>query len=235
MMRARGTRTTAWTGLKQALLGLFGLCVRIRVVGRSRLPLKRGVIVAANHLTGADSLVIQLALRSRLFFVTSARWLAGRVSGFWMARVCDSVPAENGAGYADVAGLRQCLRTLREGGSVGIYPEGRLNRAGRVDEIHDGCAWLAARSGRPVLPVCVRNLKLGPEPHSRPWLNEAWEGFFSVVGNVLNTDIEVLLGEPIVPRPGVACDPERLRGEIRRINAELRQRFDELARPVSPN
>lgn len=233
MSEATRIRWTLWTWLKQLLLGLYGLCVRIRVVGRVRVPLRHGVIVAANHLTGADSLIIQLALRTRLFFVTSARWLAGWVGRFWMSKVCDSLPAETGDGFADVAGLRQCLRTLEQGGSIGIYPEGRLNRAGRVDEIHDGCAWLAARSGRPVLPVYVRNLKPGPEPGSHPWLNPAWEGFFSVAGNLLNTDIEVVVGEPIVPDLSAASDPVRLRREIDRINSELRERFDLLAEPAA--
>jgi 1-acyl-sn-glycerol-3-phosphate acyltransferase len=230
-MSRKRIATTIWTRLKQLLLRAYGLSIRIKVVGHGRIavPLHQGFIVAANHLTGADSLVIQLALRTRLFFVTSARWLATRSTRFFMSNVCDSVPADTGAGFDNVAGVRKCVRTLESGGSIGIYPEGRLNREGRVDRIESGAAWLAARTGTPILPVYVRNLKLGPEPWSRPWLSEAWEGFFSVVGNLLNTEIEVVVGDPIAPMAGAAKDPDSLRCEVERLNAELRRSFDLLA------
>lgn len=232
-MSSNRIATTVWTRLKQLLLQAYGLCIRVRVKGEGRIavPLHRHFIVAANHLTGADSLVIQLALRTRLFFVTSARWLATRFTGFFMSNICDSVPADTGAGFENLAGVRKCVRTLESGGSIGIYPEGRLNREGRVDRIENGAAWLAARTGTPILPVYVRNLKLGPEPWSRPWLSEAWEGFFSVVGNLLNTDIEVVVGEPIAPLEGAAKDPDSLRSEVERLNIELRRSFDLLAEP----
>jgi 1-acyl-sn-glycerol-3-phosphate acyltransferase len=232
---ARVTRT-AWTIVKEALLACYSLFIHVRVIEpsarfathRVALPLRRSFIVAANHLTGADSLVLQIALKTRLFFVTWARWLAGRFSSFFMSNLCDSVPVEDGTGVENVAGVRKCLATLDSGGSVGIYPEGRLNRQGRVESLHDGAAYLAARTGTPILPVYVRNLKLGPEPYSLPWLNEAWEGFFSVVGNLLNTEIEVVLGEPIEPRAVVASH-HALHDEIDRLNLELRRQFDQLA------
>lgn len=227
--RSACPKANAWTRLKQLLLAFYGLFIRVRVVGGVELPLRRTFIVAANHVTGADSLVLQIALRTRLFFVTSSRWLAGRLSGFWMQKVCDSVPADSGGGLECLAGIRRCVRLLEAGWCVGIYPEGRLNRSGMVERVEDGCAYLSVRTGTPILPVHVRNLKTGPEPYSRPWLNEAWEGFFSVVANLFNTGIEVELGEPIVPETEESLPTADCRLEVRRINAELIRRFGRLA------
>jgi len=221
-------RAGFWTLVKGWLLRLYGLCIRVRVVGRVGVPLRRGFIIAANHVTGVDSVVLQVALRTRLFFVTSTRWLKGGFARFFMTRLCDSVPGDAGGGLASVPGVRRCLRLLRAGGSVGIYPEGHLNRTGRVERVTDGAAYLAVRSGVPVLPVRVSNLRLGPELASRPWFNAAWEGFFSFVGNLFNTGIEVRVGEPIVPHPGINGDPRALRREVARITAELRRSFDRL-------
>uniref|UniRef100_A0A7C4GH38 1-acyl-sn-glycerol-3-phosphate acyltransferase n=1 Tax=candidate division WOR-3 bacterium TaxID=2052148 RepID=A0A7C4GH38_UNCW3 len=233
----RLTRRTVWAGLKQALLALYGLLIRVRIFGKDRvgLPLRRSFIVAANHVTGADSIVIQIALRTRLFFVAWSRWFNTRFVGFFMRHLCDTVPVETGAGAENVPGLRACIEALSEGACVGIYPEGELNRTGLVDHLHDGCAWLAARTRTPILPVYVYNLKLGPEPFSRPWINEAWEGFFSVVGNVLNTRIEVRLGEPIEPDPAALQSAEELKHEVERLNRELRRQFDELMLAASRN
>lgn len=234
---SRLARRTVWAGLKQVLLALYGLSIRVKVFGRDRvgLPLRRSFIVAANHVTGADSIVIQIALRTRLFFVAWSRWFNTRFVGFFMRHLCDTVPVESGRGVENVPGLRACIEALSEGACVGIYPEGELNRTGLVDHLHDGCAWLAARTQTPILPVYVHNLKLGPEPFSRPWINEAWEGFFSVVGNVLNTRIEVLLGEPIEPDPAALRGPESLKLEVERLNSELRRQFDRLVHAAARN
>ena len=50
-----------------------GLCIKMKIRGNARLiaPLKRGFIVAANHLNGADSFVLQVALLTRFLLVVS--------------------------------------------------------------------------------------------------------------------------------------------------------------------
>ncbi|MEO0073969.1 MAG: lysophospholipid acyltransferase family protein [candidate division WOR-3 bacterium] len=226
-----------WLAIKRALLALYGLTIRVKVIGRERVgvPLCRGFIVAANHLTGADSVVLQIALRTRLFFVAWSRWFKTHFVGYFMRNLCDTIPVNTGQAFENIPGIRRCFETLRQGGCVGIYPEGELNRSGQITHVHDGCAYLAVKTGTPILPVYIRNLKLGPEPFSQPWLNEAWEGFLSIVGNILNTRIEVIIGEPIQPDPTAASHPDRLRSEISRINGELLRQFDRLTTLPRPS
>ncbi|MEO0071070.1 MAG: lysophospholipid acyltransferase family protein [candidate division WOR-3 bacterium] len=216
-----------WSKIKSFLLYLYGLSVRIRVVGVEKiaLPIRAGYIVVANHLTGADSIVIQIALKTRIFFLAWARWFHTRFIGFWMHRLCDTMPVENGKGFENIATLRKSIELLKAGAAVGIYPEGELNRQGRVDHIHSGAAWLAVRARVPVLPVYVAGLKLGPQPYSRSWLNEAWEGFFSVVNNIFNRNIVVIIGTPILPPNSPPRTKEELRNELSRINNELHRQF----------
>jgi 1-acyl-sn-glycerol-3-phosphate acyltransferase len=232
-------RYCLWPTVKAALLALYGLSIRVRVIGKDRvaLPLRRRFIIAANHLTGADSVVLQVALKTRLFFVAWSRWFKTRFVGFFMRNLCDTMPVNTGHGAENVPGVRQALETLRSGGCVGIYPEGEMNRQGLVSHVHDGCSWLAARTGTPILPVYVRNLKLGPAPYSQPWIDEAWEGFLSITRNVLNTRIEVVIGDPIQPDPAAARSPARLHSEISRLNGELLRQFDRLiqSRPSACN
>jgi 1-acyl-sn-glycerol-3-phosphate acyltransferase len=219
-------RTTLWTRLKQAALVLYRLCIRVRVVGRIGLPLRRGVIVVANHLNGADSIVLQAALRTRLFFVTSTRWFAGRFSRFIMWHVCDAIPAGDADPARNATGVRHCIETLRAGGNIGIYPEGTFNRAGRLEDIKDGAAYLAARTGSPIVPVCIRGLRMENEIDSSTRARECWTGFRSVAANLFNPDIELVVGDAIMPH-----DPDRagLREEVARLNAELLDEFADLA------
>jgi len=228
----RRLRTTVWTRLKQGLLMLYGLCVRIRVVGNSKMafPLRRNFIVVANHLNGADSIVLQVALRTRLFFAASARWFASSFSRFIMKNICDSISVETGDAMQSLEGLRTCIHILRSGASIGIYPEGRINTSNSPGELKEGAAYLAARTGTPILPVYIRNLRLGHRVDDTTLQRECWTGFLSVVENLFNINVEVVLGDPVIP----GTEPytgDNLRQDIARINGELRRNFLALRRP----
>ncbi|MGC8798137.1 MAG: lysophospholipid acyltransferase family protein [candidate division WOR-3 bacterium] len=221
-----------WRIVKSVLLKIYGLLVRVRVFGREKiaLPMRTGFIVAANHLTGADSIVLQIGLRTRIFFLAWARWFHSRFVGFWMRNLCDTMPVIKGPDPDNLATLRRSIEMLKQGATIGVFPEGELNRTGQVRHLYDGTAWLAVRAGVPIVPVYVTGLKPGPEPYSRPWLNEAWEGFFSVVGNLLNRSIIVAVGEPIFPNPEPPPSGAELREEIERINRLLLFQFQEMER-----
>jgi len=227
----RYLRATVGSRVKQVLLFIAGLLfrVKVKVKGTVALPLRQGFIVAANHLNGADSFVLLIGLKTRLFFVTSAKWFVGRISRFFMTHVAESLPVQTGDPVGSVVGLRRCIHTLEEGGSVGIFPEGDFNLSGRVETLNPGAAYLSARTGKPVLPVIVQNLRLDTKVDQSNINRECWTGFRSVAENLLNPDIELLVGDPVLPDPEPPDGPDDLRREVSRINQELRQRFDELA------
>ena len=53
---------------------------------------------------------------------------------------------------SDPAAVKACLRVLRDGGAVGIFPEGSRG-AGEFDRFHRGAAYLGLVSGAPIVPV----------------------------------------------------------------------------------
>jgi len=224
-------RTTVWTLVKHLIVITYSLCIKVKIQGNARVvtPLRRGSIVAANHLNGADSFVLQVALRTRPFFVASRKWFAGRLLRFVMWHICDAIPAETGDALGNVSGLRQCIRALRSGGSIAVYPEGVFNRSGAPTDFRNGTAYLAVRTGTPILPVYIRNLRLDTEVISTSLSAECWTGFLSVVENLFNSSIEIVVGDPIQPLEVPAGEPNRLRAEVRRINAEMEREFAQLA------
>ncbi len=226
-------RVTVWTRLKQLLLTCYACCIRVRIVGRVALPLRRGFIVAANHLNGADSVVLQAALRTRLFFVASARWFRTRFSRFIMWHICDAVPVSPDDPLGSAAGIRHCIRALRHGASIGIYPEGRFNTTGRLELIEDGAAYLAARTGTPILPVYIHRLRFENQVDTNTQTRECWTGFLTVAGNLFNTRIELAVGEPIQPNVARFRNRAALRAEVARLNAALLAEFDHLATSCS--
>ena len=55
----------------------------------------------------------------------------------------------------DMAALRACLKTLREGHPLGVFPEGTRHKEGVMEHMESGIAMIALRSGARLLPAYI--------------------------------------------------------------------------------
>ncbi len=138
--------------LKAILTPVLRLLLRIRVEGGDGVPAEGPVIVAANHLSFLDSLLVPLVVRRRVTFVAKAEYFESRKTR-WFFRGVGQIPIRRGGGSASERALASALDVLRDGGVFGIYPEGTRSRDGLLHRGHTGVARLALRSGAPVVPV----------------------------------------------------------------------------------
>jgi 1-acyl-sn-glycerol-3-phosphate acyltransferase len=130
---------------------------RPTVEGLHNLPENGPVIVASNHLSFADSLVIPIVAPRRVTFLAKAQYfngtgIKGAVSrGFFGG--LGMIPVDRDDTRAALASLDIALDVLSEGGAFGIYPEGTRSLDGRLYRGRTGVAHLALTSGAPVVPV----------------------------------------------------------------------------------
>jgi 1-acyl-sn-glycerol-3-phosphate acyltransferase len=130
--------------------GLARVVLRVEVVGRHHVPSSGPVLLAGNHSGILDGpLVFFLAPRPPVLLAKSEIFVRGfeRPLG-WLGMV----PVHRGA--ADRAALHAALAELRAGGVVGVFPEGSRG-TGALETVNDGLAYLALRSGAPVVPLAV--------------------------------------------------------------------------------
>jgi len=131
----------------------------IRTEGRAHLPAAGPVILASNHLSFIDSVVIRLAAPRRVTFLAKAEYFTGRgLRGRltrWFFTAAGSVPVVRGQHRAATAALDTALEVLAGGNVFGIYPEGTRSLDGRLYRGRTGVAWLALTSGAPVVPVAL--------------------------------------------------------------------------------
>lgn len=130
---------------------------RPRVEGRDNVPKTGGVLIASNHLTFIDSVVIPLVAPRKVVFLAKAEYFTGTgvkgvASRSWF-NAMGMIPIERDDSRAAVNSLEQALRVLREGEAFGIYPEGTRSRDGRLYRGRVGVAHLAMEAGVPVVPV----------------------------------------------------------------------------------
>jgi 1-acyl-sn-glycerol-3-phosphate acyltransferase len=128
------------------------LIADIELHGLERLP-EGNVIVAANHLGRLDTAALLCILdREDIIMPVAEKYkdhplygVIGRaVNAVWLNRF-----------EADHAALRQILERMKEGGLLVIAPEGTRSKTEALQEAKMGVAFLASKSGFPVLPVAV--------------------------------------------------------------------------------
>lgn len=134
---------------------LLRIWTRLRVEGREHLPADGPLILVSNHVDNWDSYVVGVFARGRVVhFLARADGLESRWLGrYW--RWLGAIPA-------DREGLSEALRILKDGGAIGIFPEGVISPA--LVQAIPGSALLALRSGATVVPAAVSGTE-----RIRPW------------------------------------------------------------------
>jgi 1-acyl-sn-glycerol-3-phosphate acyltransferase len=138
---------------------VFRVLWRPRIVGVDHVPASGPVIIASNHLSFIDSVVIPLAVSRRVRFLAKAEYFEGRgLRGRGIAlffHLIDAVPVRRTGNRDSMRSLELALEVLQEGTAFGIYPEGTRSRDGRLYRGRTGVGWLALTSGAPVVPVAL--------------------------------------------------------------------------------
>jgi 1-acyl-sn-glycerol-3-phosphate acyltransferase len=195
-----GSELNLWWRIGVALTGaVFHLCFRMRVRGLERVPRSGPAVLAGNHLSAIDGVVLGHVVGSRLKrmtrFLVAAEFFESKRLG-WALRLYSQIPLRRGEG--DIGAIDEAVRTIRGGALSGIYPEGKVNPdpdAG-LQRGRRGIARLALVAGAPVIPVGI----WGPQHRwprdglhfRRPWRPALGMSF----------------GEPIEPKGDPSSPPD---------------------------
>lgn len=177
------------------------LLFALEVAGEQHVPAIGPVLLAGNHSGFVDGpLVFLLAPRPASLLAKSEIFAGpGRLLFGWLGLV----PVHRGR--PDRRALQDGLRVLAQGRPLGVFPEGRRS-AGLLEEVTDGLAYLALRSGAPVVPVAVSGTARA-WPKGSPWPRP-------------RTPVRVVFGAPV--HVDVVGDP-RARSTVRATSEQLRQ------------
>jgi len=122
--------------------------LKVRVHGLEQAPAKGPVIYAGNHTAILDGPLMVVFAPQAVHALTKAEMFTGRMGRF--LRRAGQIPLDRF--NPDPAAVRTCLRVLRDGHAIGIFPEGRRG-AGDLQRFHRGAAYFALVTGAPVVPV----------------------------------------------------------------------------------
>ena len=153
-----GRRRSFWYGTARALATVaLHTVLPVRYHHAERLTGEPPMIVIGNHQSWLDPVVIGFAIKKRQVTFIGKKELAanGLIRGILKEAGVILVDRHN----TDMEAMRACMKALRGGEILGIFPEGTRHHEGVMREMETGVAMLALRSGAPVIPVLVPRLR----------------------------------------------------------------------------
>ena len=153
-------RVAEWI-LRRVLVGPpLKAFVRLRVEGIEHVPRTGPVIIASNHLSFVDSMVIPLAAGRKVGFLGKAEYMEGSGVVGWLKRVWfgefgGMIPVDRSDARAAARSLELAEEHLAGGGAFGIYPEGTRSRDGMLHKGRTGGGRLAAATDAVLVPCAL--------------------------------------------------------------------------------
>jgi len=180
---------------------------RVRVSGEEHIPMDGPVIVASNHVSFVDPLILGGMIRRPLNFVMYHRIYNIPLLRF-IFKTGKAIPVAGRSENPEIleAAYQRMHEVLAAGDVLGIFPEGRISEDGEIQPFKSGIEKVVSEQPVPVVPIALCNLwgslfsRRDPLHKRRPY--KLW------------ARIEMRIGEPIPPGEVSAA---RLEEEIRRL------------------
>lgn len=153
-------RVSEWI-LRRVLVGPpLRAYLRLRVEGAEHIPASGPVIIASNHLSFVDSMVIPLAAGRKVGFLGKAEYVQGKGTKGWLKRIWfgefgGMIPVDREDARAAARSLELAEEHLAREGAFGIYPEGTRSRDGRLHKGRTGVGRLAAATDAVLIPCAL--------------------------------------------------------------------------------
>ena len=98
---------------------LIRLIFKIEITGLENIPKEGGAIICANHLSAWDPVVLQVAVKRRIYFMSKIELFSVFFVGFVLRRI-KAIPVKRTG--ADITAIKQSLKTIKGGDILGIFP-----------------------------------------------------------------------------------------------------------------
>lgn len=143
MLYRFGRRVTYWLSL---------ILFRMKFVNLERIPECKGFILASNHRSNFDPIFIAVKAKKAVRYMAKAELFRNPFLG-WIVKNLYAFPVERGKG--DSGAIQQAGDIIRDGGVLGMFPEGTRSKDGKPLRPRSGVAVIAGQTQADVLPVAV--------------------------------------------------------------------------------
>ncbi|MDQ1444140.1 MAG: 1-acyl-sn-glycerol-3-phosphate acyltransferase [Acidimicrobiaceae bacterium] len=165
------------------VVGFCKLFWRVRFDGLEHVPARGPFVLAPVHRSNVDTPLVAGVTRRRMRFMgKDSMWKIKPIGRLFSA--LGAFPVHRGT--VDREALRRTIEVLQAGEPVVIFPEGTRQSGPLVQPLFEGAAYVAARTGVPIVPVGI-----GGSEQAMP----------KGAKMLKPVKVHIVVGEPLVPPP----------------------------------
>ncbi|TES85457.1 1-acyl-sn-glycerol-3-phosphate acyltransferase [Candidatus Aerophobetes bacterium] len=131
---------------------IFKVSFKIKIRGKENIPSKGPAVVASNHLSYLDPIVLGLITPRRMNFIAKEELFGNSLFRALITQL-GAFPLKRER--FDRAGYERALAILREGGILILFPEGTRAQHGKPGHLRQGAVRIALRAGVPLVPIVI--------------------------------------------------------------------------------
>lgn len=136
------------------LVYIFNLVVfRVEKIGEENIKEKGAYLICANHRSNWDAPILVSNLKRKVYVMAKAELFKNKFIK-WFGRKCCVFPVKRG--MRDIESIKYSLNLLKDGEILVIFPEGTRNGMEKNGKAQNGVAYMAIRTGVPVIPVGIQ-------------------------------------------------------------------------------
>lgn len=144
----KGVRAT----IKAILHAFYKVVFRLEKVDEENLPMDEPIIICANHLNYWDATGLVVCSKRVIRFIGKED-LFNHAFLNWIAHVFNVIPIKRG--QRDLEAMKRCLKALKNGEAIGLFPEGTRKGLEKGAKVQNGAAYMALKAKVKVVPVGI--------------------------------------------------------------------------------
>ncbi len=149
--------------VKVILTAVYKIVYRVRINGK--VPEEGAYILCSNHINYLDAAAIVLFNKRKVNFVAKEDLFTHRIL-FWLGHLFDAIPIKRD--MQDIEAMKRCLKVLKKGELLGIFPEGTRKGLEKNMKAKNGAAFMAIKANVKVIPVGIHGTF---KPFSKVYVN----------------------------------------------------------------
>jgi len=158
MKKVKEVLSNAWKAISRVIvtnvIKLYSKIVyRYKVYGKENIPKEGALLFCGNHRTYFDGPLIIISSPRKMRFMAKQE-LKGNLLFRYLCYSYNAIYVKRDS--KDIGPLKEALKELKDGGCIGIFPEGTRNGMDKNEgKIKNGAAYMALKTGAKIIPLGI--------------------------------------------------------------------------------